>query len=104
MGFSTGNGAMMRISPVGYLLNTEEEVIKNSYLATIPSHNSKESIESATTIALIIFYARQGLTKEQIVKKLNLKIVKPNIKEFLYMMVLLYILHRLKVIENINVY
>ena len=27
-GDSSGNGAMMRISPVGYLFNTEEDVIK----------------------------------------------------------------------------
>ena len=83
-GVSCGNGAMMRISPVGYLFNTEKDVIKNSYLATTPSHNNKDAIKSAELIALIIFYARQGLTKEQIVKKLNLKIVKPNIKEFNY--------------------
>lgn len=81
-GESSGNGAMMRISPVGFLFNTEEEVIRNSYLATIPSHNSEEAIESAKIIALIIFYARKGLSKQQIIDKLNLKIHKPNISEF----------------------
>ena len=45
---------MMRISPIGYLFNNEQDVIKQSFLATIPSHNSKEAIESATTIALMI--------------------------------------------------
>jgi len=34
-GISEGNGAMMRISPVGFLFDSEEEVIKNAYLATI---------------------------------------------------------------------
>lgn len=71
---SIGNGAMMRISPVGYLFNTEEEVIENAKEATIPSHNSKEAIKSATTIALIIYYFRQGLTKEEVFKKLDLKV------------------------------
>ena len=79
IGNSIGNGAMMRISPVGYLFNTEKEVIENSELATIPSHNTKEAIDSATIIALIIFYIRKGLDKEEIIKRLNLKI---NYKQF----------------------
>ena len=74
VGTSAGNGAMMRISPVGYLFNTEEEVITNSRLATICSHNSKEAIECATKIALIIFYLRSGLTLDEIYSKLKLKI------------------------------
>ena len=74
IGKSHGNGAMMRISPVGYMFERESDVIKNAALATIPSHNSKEAIESATTIALIIFYLRKGLTKEEIFKKLNIDI------------------------------
>lgn len=83
-GESAGNGAMMRISPVGYLFDTEEEVIKNSFLATIPSHNNQEAIESAKIISLIILYARQGLSKQQIIKKLDLKIKRPNITQFNY--------------------
>ena len=79
MGTSIGNGAMMRISPVGYLFNTEEEVIINSRLATMPSHNSKEAIDCATKIALIIFYLRKGLTLEKIYDKLN---IKTNLKQF----------------------
>lgn len=73
-GKSIGNGAMMRISPVGYLFNTEDEVRKNAIEATIPSHNSKEAIESATIIALMIFYFRNGLTKEEVYKKLNINV------------------------------
>lgn len=69
---SIGNGAMMRISPVGYLFNTEEEVRENAYLATIPSHNSQDAIEFATIVALMIFYFRNGLTKENVFDKLNL--------------------------------
>lgn len=69
---SIGNGAMMRISPVGYLFNNENDVIENSKLITITSHNSKEAIDSATIIALMIFYFRNGLTKEEVFRKLNL--------------------------------
>ena len=74
IGNSHGNGAMMRISPIGYLFNSEEEVIKNARLATIPSHNSDISIKSATIISLIIYYLRKGLKKEKIINKLNLNI------------------------------
>lgn len=83
-GTSQGNGAMMRISPVGYLFNSEDEIIKNVYLATSPSHNTNEAIECATKVALIIFYARKGLSKEEIKKKLNLEIKTPNITKFNY--------------------
>ena len=69
---SIGNGAMMRISPVGYLFDSENDVIENTRLVTIPSHNSKEAVESATIIALMIYYFRNGLTKEEVFRKLNL--------------------------------
>ncbi len=69
---SIGNGAMMRISPVGYLFDTEEEVRENAKLVTIPSHNSEEAINSATTIALMIYYLRKGYSKEEVYKKLEL--------------------------------
>ena len=73
-GFSHGNGAMMRISPIGYMFDDEQDVIENARLATIPSHNSEEAINAATTIALIIYYLRKGINKEEIFNKLDLKI------------------------------
>lgn len=73
IGTSHGNGAMMRISPVGYMFDKEEEVIENAKLATIPSHNSKEAIDSATTVALIIFYLRKGKTLDEIFERLNIQ-------------------------------
>ena len=83
-GKSCGNGAMMRISPVGFLFDKEEDVITQTYLATIPSHNSTEAIECAKLVSLIIFFARHGLSKNDIIKRLNLKIKEPQIKEFNY--------------------
>ena len=74
IGNSHGNGAMMRISPVGFMFNSEKEVIENAKLATIPSHNSKEAIESATLVARIIYYFRNGYTKEEVYKILNIDI------------------------------
>lgn len=84
IGVSEGNGAMMRISPVGFLFNSEKDVVKNVYLTTVPSHNSESAIKCATTIALIIFYSRKGMSKAEIIDKLNLEIVKPQISHFNY--------------------
>ena len=69
---SIGNGAMMRISPVGYLFDRVIEVLENARLVTITSHNSKEAIDSATIVALMIYYFRNGLTKEEVFNKLRL--------------------------------
>ena len=79
---SIGNGAMMRISPVGYLFNSEQEVKENARLVTVPSHNSYEAIESATSIALMIFYFRNGLTKEEVFRKLNLLVKYEPFEKF----------------------
>ena len=72
---SSGNGAMMRISAIGYLFDTEEEVIREAALATIPTHNSKEAKQAATIIALMIFYFRKGLSKNEVYDLLNLSAV-----------------------------
>ena len=81
-GNSRGNGAMMRISPVGYLFNKKEDVIKNSHLATIPSHNTEEAVLCAEKIALTIYYAKQKIPKEEIVKKLNIELEYQPFKKF----------------------
>ncbi|MGM9875173.1 MAG: ADP-ribosylglycohydrolase family protein [Bacilli bacterium] len=79
---SIGNGAMMRISPVGYLFEREQEVIENARLVTITSHNSKEAIESATIIALMIYYFKNGLQKDEVYRKLNLLVKYEPFKKF----------------------
>ncbi len=81
-GRSVGNGAMMRISPVGIFSISEKEVKKNAMLATLPSHNSKEAIVYSTLVALIIFYAKNGMSKEEILKKLDIKLVKREFVKF----------------------
>ena len=83
-GQSCGNGAMMRIAPVGYLFNSLKEVEEQSRLATIPSHNSKEAIDCATIVAKIIFLARKGYSKEEIIKELNIVLYEKEIKRFNY--------------------
>ena len=65
-GTSIGNGCMMRVSPVGFIFNSIEEVKENAKLATIPSHNNPKSIQAAQILSTVIFLARIGKTKEQI--------------------------------------
>ena len=79
---SIGNGAMMRISPIGFLFNSEEDVIRESRLATIPTHKSEEAIISAQTIALVIYYLRKGYSKESIYKLLNIELKTNEFKKF----------------------
>lgn len=67
-GESYGNGAAMRVGPVGYLFNTLDEVIENSKLATIPSHNHIDAIKGAEAIAVTIFLLRMGYTKDYVYK------------------------------------
>lgn len=66
-GRSKGNGAMMRISPVSYLFNNESDIIRQSLLATLPSHHSVEALDTAKIVSLIIYYARLGISKDKIV-------------------------------------
>lgn len=81
-GKSTGNGAMMRISPVAYLSDSEEELIKNTIKATECSHNSKEAITNTQIIAKIIYLAKRGFSKEKIFELLNLHPTYIPFKEF----------------------
>lgn len=81
-GNSIGNGAIMRISPVGYMFSSEAEVIKNAELATIPSHNSDEAIKCSKIVSLIIYYSLHGLSKEQIIEKLHLKLQYKPFEKF----------------------
>lgn len=57
---SFGNGAAMRISPVGWLAESRAEVINLSRAVTEVSHNHPEGIKGAEATALAIFLARRG--------------------------------------------
>lgn len=65
-GDSYGNGCAMRISSIGFLCNSLEEVKEESYKATIPSHNHEESIKCAEAVATSIFLLRNGISKEKL--------------------------------------
>lgn len=65
-GNSYGNGAAMRISPVGYLYDNIVDVKRESLLATIPSHNNKDAIKSAEAVAICILLLRSGININEV--------------------------------------
>lgn len=63
---SYGNGSAMRISPVGWIANSEEEVKKLSKAISEVTHNHSEGIKGAEAVAMCIYMARNHKTKEDI--------------------------------------
>lgn len=63
---SYGNGAAMRISAVGDLFGTKEDVLEMAKFVTEVSHNHPEGIKGAQATAIAQWMARQGSSKEQI--------------------------------------
>lgn len=63
---SYGNGAAMRISPVGIVAKNEEDVKKMSYEITAVSHNHPDGIKGAEAVAMMIYLIRQGKSKEEL--------------------------------------
>lgn len=63
---SYGNGAAMRVSPVGWIAKSEEEVKYFSRLVTEVSHNHPEGIKGAESVAMAIYLARTGASMEDI--------------------------------------
>ena len=63
---SWGNGAAMRISPVGFAYDTLEEVLERAEYFTAITHNHPEGIRGAQATAAAVFLARKGSSKEEI--------------------------------------
>ena len=61
---SLGNGAAMRISPVAWFAESEEEVKELSKLVTEVTHNHPEGLLGAEVTAMCTYYARIGKSKE----------------------------------------
>lgn len=68
---SFGNGAAMRISPVGFIAKAEEEVHHLSNVITGVTHNHPEGLKGAEAVAMAIFLAKNGATKEEIKERIN---------------------------------
>ena len=63
---SWGNGSAMRVSSVGWLFDTLNEVMEQAKLSAEVTHNHPEGIKGAQAIAASIYMARTGSSKEVI--------------------------------------
>ena len=63
---SCGNGASMRISPVGWAYDSLEEVLLRAEEFTAITHNHPEGIKGGVATAAAIFLSRTGNDKEHI--------------------------------------
>ena len=64
--YSWGNGAAMRVSPVGFALETVDEVMAEAVRSAAVTHNHPEGIKGAQATALAVFLARSGASKAEI--------------------------------------
>ena len=80
---SYGNGSAMRVSFVGWIAKTEDEVKILSKLSASPTHNHEEGIKGAEAIAMCIYLARTGKSKSYI-KEYVTKNYYPRLKNLDY--------------------
>ena len=80
---SYGNGAAMRISSVAYIAKSEDEVKELSKIVTEITHNHPDGIKGAECVALCVYKALHGATKEEI-KEFVIKKYYPRIKKLDY--------------------
>ena len=78
---SFGNGSAMRISPVGWVANSEDELKALSKAVTEITHNHPEGIKGAEAVAMCIYLALHGSSIEQI-KGRMIKDYYPEIADF----------------------
>ena len=63
---SYGNGAAMRISPIGFACESIKEIEKQTKASCHYTHNHPEAEQCAYAVALAIFLARKGSDKSEI--------------------------------------
>jgi ADP-ribosylglycohydrolase len=68
---SFGNGAAMRVSPVGWAFTTAEKVLQEAQASAAITHNHPEGIKGAQAVALAVFRARNGSKKADIRKEIT---------------------------------
>lgn len=66
---SFGNGSAMRVASAGFMGTTAEQCSEFAAATAMPTHNHPEGVKGAEAIALAIFYARRGFSKEEIKAK-----------------------------------
>lgn len=68
---SWGNGAAMRVSPVGFAFDNIDQVLHEARRSAAVSHSHSEGIKGAQATALAILLARQGESKDAICSEIS---------------------------------
>lgn len=68
---SYGNGGAMRASPIGYAARSAEEALAEAARCAAPTHNHPEGIKGAQAVALAIYLARGGKSKNEIKNEIS---------------------------------
>ena len=63
---SYGNGAAMRVTPIGYAFDTLEEVLREARLSCRYTHHHPEAVAGAQAAAAAVYLARKGYSKAEI--------------------------------------
>jgi ADP-ribosylglycohydrolase len=61
--YSFGNGAAMRVSPVGWIFPTLKETLREAQRCAQCTHNHPEGLKGAMAVASAIYHARSGKSK-----------------------------------------
>jgi ADP-ribosylglycohydrolase len=68
---SWGNGSAMRVSPIGFALDDENDVLAEAERSAVVTHDHPEGIKGAQATALAVFLARKGTAREDIRRTLS---------------------------------
>ena len=63
---SDSNGAVMRVTPVGWFFNDIETIERVAEIQATLTHNHQNAVCGAKAVAVAVFLARQGRTKDEI--------------------------------------
>lgn len=70
---SYGNGGAMRASPIGYVAQSAAEALAEAERCAAPTHNHPEGVKGAQAVALSVFLARSGATKDEIRREIAMR-------------------------------
>jgi ADP-ribosylglycohydrolase len=68
---SYGNGGAMRVSPIGYVARSVEDVLSEAARSAAPTHDHPEGTKGAQAAALAVFLARNGADKAEIRREIS---------------------------------
>ncbi len=67
---SFGNGSAMRVSPVGWLFDSDDDVLREAENSAAVTHDHREGIKGAQAVALAVLRARGGASAPEIAEEI----------------------------------